>query len=651
MYRVTVRNGWDGAEHTIHSENLNDTKLLTAKITRDIDAIDSFQFSISPESPYYNEFHGMTTFVKVTIPKRNQVLFEGRVLPTTDSMATSGEFNKEITCEGLLAFLHDSTQDYYALANNDLKSFLQHMIDVHNRQVDAFKKIKLGQVTVTSPSDNVYKSIDDSKTTYETIKDKLITKYGGEIRLRHEPDGLYLDYMPEIAIQSNQEIRLASNLLSIKRAIDPSAMYSIIKPLGARAETTMQAEEGESDISQPRLTIETVNAGSPFLISQKLVDQIGRVVHSEVWDDVKVAAILKSKGQAMLDSQREIKEQFQATAVDLSLLSGMTVDSFECGNYYQTINPLMGIDERLRIVGQSLDLCEPLNSTLSIGDKLLGQADYEALIKKQGEAIDEIKSRVAAQTAKIVTISNELGEIGSIKEAQSTQDELIKELQEQVQKLQEQTVGDQYYEGSIIDVSEFQGTIDWSKVVNAGLALSVIRVQSGSSHIDTKYSTNITNAISAGANYAVYAYFAATDPSDATVEANDFYNRTKAVVGSSKEPRFWMIDVEADSTRGTLSSSVTAYMNKLNSLGIPDSKIVIYVSNALYPSIDARRTMIWIPSYGINDGTIANSTKPKYPYDLWQYTSKGVVDGITENTVDMSTQPSDRFKKSYLVKG
>ena len=411
MYRVTVRDGWDGTEHTIHSENLNDTKLLTAKIMRDIDAIDSFQFSISPESPYYNDFKGMTTFVKVTIPKRNQVLFEGRVLPTTDSMATSGEFNKEITCEGLLAFLHDSTQDYYALANNDLKSFLQHMIDVHNRQVDAFKKIKLGQVTVTSPSDNVYKSIDDSKTTYETIKDKLITKYGGEIRLRHESDGLYLDYMPEIAVQSNQEIRLASNLLSIKRSIDPSAMYSIIKPLGARAETTTQANKGDSEISQPRLTIETVNAGSPFLVSQKLVDQIGRVVHPEVWDDVKVASILKSKGQAMLDSQRLIKEQFQVSAVDLSLLTGKMVDTFQAGNYHRTINPLMGIDERLRIVGQSLDLCNPLSSTLSIGDKLLSQEDYELAIKLKNEvAIQEMKVKVALQSTKVTTLTKDLAE-------------------------------------------------------------------------------------------------------------------------------------------------------------------------------------------------------------------------------------------------
>jgi len=406
MYRVTVRQGWDGEETTIHSENMNSTKLLSAKITKDVDSIDYFEFSISPKSPYYNAFKYRTTFVKVTNTKLNKVLFEGRVLPTSDSMDSSGLFNKTVTCEGLTAFLHDSIQDYYALSNNDLKAFLGHMIDVHNRQVDSYKRIKLGQVTVTSPSDNVYKSIDDSKTTYDSIKEKLIDKYGGEIRLRHEPDGLYLDYMPEIATLSGQNIRLASNLLSLKRAVDPSEAYSVIKPLGARAES--ENETGDSEISQPRLTIETVNNGSYVLSSQSMIQKIGYVVHAEVWDDVTVPAILKSKGQAMLDSQREIKEQFQVTAVDLSLLSGMTVDSFECGNYHQTINPLMGIDERLRIVGQSLDICEPLNSTLSIGDKLLGQADYDALIKKQNEAIEEIKGRVASQTARIVTITEEM---------------------------------------------------------------------------------------------------------------------------------------------------------------------------------------------------------------------------------------------------
>ncbi|KRL69858.1 prophage lp1 protein 52, endolysin [Latilactobacillus sakei subsp. carnosus DSM 15831] len=431
---------------------------MSAKITKDVDSIDYFEFSISPKSPYYNAFKYRTTFVKVTNTKLNKVLFEGRVLPTTDSMDSSGLFNKTVTCEGLTAFLHDSIQDYYALSNNDLKAFLGHMIDVHNRQVDSYKRIKLGQVTVTSPSDNVYKSIDDSKTTYDSIKEKLIDKYGGEIRLRHEPDGLYLDYMPEIATLSGQNIRLASNLLSLKRAVDPSEAYSVIKPLGARAES--ENETGDSEISQPRLTIETVNNGSYVLSSQSMIQKIGYVVHAEVWDDVKVASILKSKGQAALDSQREIKEQFQVTAIDLSLLTDRTVDSFECGNYHQTINPLMGIDEQLRIVGQSLDLCEPLNSTLSIGDKLLGQADYEALIKKQGEAIDEIKGRVAAQTARIVTITKEME---STNEALSSAQKELSSLKAEYDKLIE-NIGDADFKAIMSKLTELENQT--AKIIN-----------------------------------------------------------------------------------------------------------------------------------------------------------------------------------------
>lgn len=424
MYRVTVRQGFNGDEYTIHSEYSNETKLLAGKITKDIDSIDSFQFSISPRSPHYNDFSGLTTFIKIINIKLNKVLFEGRVLPTTDSMESSGNLDKEVTCEGLLAFLQDSVQDYYALSNNDLHSFLQRMIDVHNKQVDDYKKVKLGVVTVISPSDNVYKSLDDSKTTYENIQEKLIDKYGGEIRLRHESDGLYLDYMPEIGVKSTQDVRLASNLVALKHAIDPTAMYSIIKPLGARAESTETASSN-SEISQPRLTIETVNNGSPFLYSQRMIDRVGRIVKSVTWDDVKTASILKSKGQQTLDSQKEIKEQFQITAVDLSMIK-KGVDDFDCGNYHHVVNPLQGIDDNLRIVGQSIDICSPLSSTLTIGDKLLNQEQYERILRKQQEQKfqqAQVKmDQLSAETIKAYKQANDAFEAAN--DAKATTDKL-----------------------------------------------------------------------------------------------------------------------------------------------------------------------------------------------------------------------------------
>lgn len=204
--------------------------------------------------------------------------------------------------------------------------------------------------------------------------------------------------------------------------------------------------------------------------------------------------------------------------------------------------------------------------------------------------------------------------------------------------------------GKIIDVSEWQGVIDWNKVIADDVTLSIIRVQHGSAHQDLKYMENLQQCISAGGKYAVYAYFAATSTSDAQQEARDFYNRTQQVVAGKQQPIFYAIDVESIEMSGDVTqmrAGVEAYMSQLNALGVPDNKIVLYIANHLYDKFNlnvARPGAIWIPSYGQNDGTLANSLKPTHPYDLHQFTSKGSVKGISGN-VDMSAEPSKKFKE------
>lgn len=204
--------------------------------------------------------------------------------------------------------------------------------------------------------------------------------------------------------------------------------------------------------------------------------------------------------------------------------------------------------------------------------------------------------------------------------------------------------------GKIIDVSEWQGVIDWPSVIADDVTLSIIRVQHGSAHQDLKYMENLQKCISAGGKYAVYAYFAATSTSDAQQEARDFYNRTQKVVAGKQQPIFYAIDVESIEMSGDviqMRAGVEAYMSQLNALGVPDNKIVLYIANHLYDKFNlnvARPGAIWIPSYGQNDGTLANSLKPTHPYDLHQFTSKGSVKGISGN-VDMSAEPSEKFKE------
>lgn len=242
-------------------------------------------------------------------------------------------------------------------------------------------------------------------------------------------------------------------------------------------------------------------------------------------------------------------------------------------------------------------------------------------------------------------------EVDSLQSFKNQYEKTIAELRDQLSKLNGNS--STQHIGKIIDVSEWQGVIDWPQVIADDVSLSIIRVQDGSTHQDLKYMENIQKCISAGGKYAVYAYFRGASTADAQQEARDFYNRTQRVVAGKQQPVFYALDIESVEMGGAASqmrAGVEAYMNQLNTLGIPDNKIVLYIANHLYASFNlnvARAGAIWIPSYGRNDGTVANSLRPTHPYDLWQYSSKGSINGVTGN-VDLNTEPSDRFKKFLL---
>lgn len=623
------------------------------------DGIDELDLTVNPDNPLYANINPFKIHFEVF--SDNALLFRGRLLKPTTSMSDSGQFQKQLVIESVLAYLHDSVQRWQRIDDISVAEFFKLLIDNHNSQVEGYKRFKVGRVDVVNSTDNVYRYLDDS-STYDVIQNKLINSLGGHLQLRMEQDGNYLDYLTEVGKQHETDtpIRLGLNLKSASVVRDPTAVITRLVPLGATEETT-SSENTTGEVSTPRVNIKSVNNGRDYLDDDGLQAQFGIIVGTQIWEDVTQPANLLTKAKAWLRSQQPVTESWTVTALELSTQDS-SIEDFKVKDRYLFDNIQVAGNQYISVIEKDIDFLNWYACSLQIGEKKKSLSSYQKELKQLNLDAISYRQQIASQARRIddaTKLSNDAINTANaakttaaqFEASQSDQDKQITDLVELVKQLQDQINADKgYYEGVIIDVSEFQGSINWAQVVSGGLALSVIRIQSGSSHIDETYATNIPNAISAGANYAVYAYFSALNASDAEIEATDFYNRAQSAIGNRKQPRFWMIDVEANSvTSGTLSAAVTAYMNKLNSLGVPDSKIVIYVSNALYPSIDTSRTMIWIPSYGANDGTVGNSTKPLYPYDLWQYTSVGRVNGISGD-VDMNTEPSDRFKKAYLRK-
>lgn len=646
-YRVTIRQGWNGTEMLLNSDAYQSIRLVSASISKSVSAYDSFTFTLDPSHKLYSVIKPYNFFVKVVRPDLNRVLFEGRVLTYSDSMDTSGIIQKTAVCEGLEGFLHDSAQPWAEYHNTTPRDFLQALINEHNKQVESYKQIRLGDVTVTNSTDNVYRFVDDTKDTYENIQDKLVSRLGGEIKLRNEAGILYLDYKPMIGNAAKQKIQLAHNMLSSSRNIDPTEVITVLKPLGATQERHNE-DENKTEVSSPRLTIASVNDGDVYLRDEELIKEFGIRTKAQTWDDVTTADMLLQKGRNYLASQKAIKYELQLSYVDLSYIND-NADMLDCGDTIAVVNQLQGIEISERIIAMSIDLLQVQNTTVTLSNDPLAINEYR----------NRSKDAYAAEINAFYNLirNQKMNTSELVKKLNSSQQQ-IKDLSAALKDL-ENKVNAQTPEqpkplhiGKIIDVSEWQGVIDWNAVVSDDVTLSIIRIQDGSSHQDLKYMENLQKCISAGGKYAVYAYFRGTSTADAQQEAKDFYERTQRVVAGKQQPVFYAIDVESTEMGGNVSqmrAGIEAFMSQLNALGVPDNRIVLYIANHLYDSFNlntARAGAIWIPSYGQNDGSIVNSTKPTHPYDLWQYTSKGRVSGITGN-VDMNTEPSDKFK-AYL---
>src|SRR5699024_7298003 len=139
---------------------------------------------------------------------------------------------------------------------------------------------------------------------------------------------------------------IAKNLRSMSQSVDPTEIITRLTPLGERIESE---DEEATDASEARLTIEEVNNGIPYIDREDLISEFGIKGGSMTWDDITLPERLLTAGQNWIDSQKVARTQYEISALDLSLI-GLDIDYFDVGNSHPVYNPVMGIDEKLRII-------------------------------------------------------------------------------------------------------------------------------------------------------------------------------------------------------------------------------------------------------------------------------------------------------------
>ena len=189
-----------------------------------------------------------------------------------------------------------------------------------------------------------------------------------------------------------------------------------------------------------------------------------------------------------------------------------------------------------------------------------------------------------------------------------------------------------------IDVSKWNGNINWRSVKNSGVDYVIIRGGYGTSTIDPKFKTYIEGAKSVGLKIGVYWFSYATTPNNAAIEAQACLNAISPYKSSVTYPVFF--DFEYDSvryannngvkvTRDLASRMATSFLNQVESKGYTSG---IYTnkdfSSTYFTSDLISSNNMWVAQYS------STNTFGK-PYSMWQYSEKGSVPGIS-GYVDMN---------------
>lgn len=362
-------------------------KLFDAKINLELNKVGSFDFKIYSNHPHFNRLKKLKPII--TAYRNNELVFRGRILNDTQ-----GFYNeKKVVCEGEMAFLIDSIQRPYSYTGN-VKGLFEQFIVNHNAQVDTEHQFKVGKVTVVDPNDYINRSDTQYLNTWESINKKLIEPLGGYLIVRHEEDGVYIDYLSELDGLITQEIEFGKNMIDFEKAIKGDDLVTGVIPLGAKINDAQGNDTGH------RLTIEAVNDGIDYLFDEEAVKLYGKIYKTEIWDDVTEPSNLLRKGKEYLANAIQLSASITLNAVDLSYIN-KDVGSFRLAGNVKVKSKPHGVDAYFLVSKLSLDLLKPQNDKLTLG------VNYKTFTEQSSNNEQDIVNKV------LVDINGELSNISN----------------------------------------------------------------------------------------------------------------------------------------------------------------------------------------------------------------------------------------------
>lgn len=187
-----------------------------------------------------------------------------------------------------------------------------------------------------------------------------------------------------------------------------------------------------------------------------------------------------------------------------------------------------------------------------------------------------------------------------------------------------------------IDVSDYQGKIDWEKVKDAGIEFAILRIgfrgygQTGNIVLDSKFEENYKSAIDNGIKVGVYFFSQAINEDEVKEEAEFVLKNIEG-----KEITY-PVTFDLEKIKNDTARTDNLTLDEITNMTLEFCKII--ESNgytaSIYGNSKTFTTKMKLELFNDYNKWYADyQEKPLYPYEfnIWQYTETGSVDGIAGN--------------------
>ncbi|QYA32244.1 phage tail spike protein [Macrococcus psychrotolerans] len=384
MYTVNLKRFDNTDKVTIWDYRRDDNIMKSGTLDKSVDQIDEFKFELINDS---RQFESFLTLVEIKNELKNNIVFRGRILIPSQHMAEDGIFNSDYTVEGAAAYMHDSYPSYKFFESATPKSYITFLVNEHNKQVESYKQIKLGAVNFTM-KEQVSEAVEYDttkyaftyleKTIWQHIVDDCIGRWGGEILVRYEADGTYIDWLDPLGTKKDAALRIGKNIKSFSKSIDPTNVVTRLIPLGP-------AEESAAGQSQRLTIVEDSRSGGKNYIDIPELQKIYGIQNGiEIFEDEYTPDTLYNAAKRKVDDIKKnlVKQQMQINLLDLSYI-GIDPDEYERGHQYEVFFEPFDVKEWVRIISTNEDITNPHNKSVVIGEKPLSIDDVQKSIAEQ----------------------------------------------------------------------------------------------------------------------------------------------------------------------------------------------------------------------------------------------------------------------------